>query len=297
MSRYEILLQIYQAQNAIQIARSQGAEQYAAETLARANDLLGEARQLDQRKAGRSAVVTVARAAAQTAEDARTIAMRHQQDARLAETQAALAQEKDRREAAERAARDAEVRANESRAKLDQERAERDRVVTPAAAPESRPEPSATLPPPPGRNIDAEKRDARVQLTQRMSAYFATIDTPRGLVIMLAERDFRGVSPDPAVAAGLVNLASTIAGQNGLRIVIEGHGEELSGERAEAVRYALLRGGMQAGSVGTRDWGTARPLVSNATPGGREKNRRVEVVITGEPIGTLASWDRTYPLR
>jgi flagellar motor protein MotB len=295
MSRYECLLQIYQAQNAIQIARAQGADRYAADTLARADNLLAEARQLDQRNAGRSAVVTVAREAAQTAEDARTIALRHMQDAQLAGARAALTQEKERREAAERAARDAEVRASEDRAKLDLERAEREPAVsTPAPAPAPEPEASLTLRSP---SKWAEKREARVQLTQRMKAYFETTDTPRGLVVTLPDRDFRGGSLDPAVAARIVNLASVIAGQSGLRIEVDGHGEQWSGERAEAVRYALLRGGMPAGGMATQDCGTTRPLVSNATASGREQNRRVEIVISGEPIGTLASWDRTYSLR
>jgi flagellar motor protein MotB len=295
MSRYECLLQIYQAQNAIQIARAQGADRYAADTLARADNLLSEARRLDQGNAGRSAVVTMAREATQTAEDARTIALRHTQDAQLAETQAALAQEKERREAAERAARDAEARASEDRAKLDSERAERERAAStpaPTAAPE--PEASLTLP---SSSRGTGKREARVQLTQRMRAYFETADTPRGLVVTLSDHDFRGASLDPAVAARIADLASVIAGQSGLRIEVDGHGEQWSGERAGAVRYALLRGGMPAGGVATQDCGTTRPLVSNATASGREQNRRVEIVISGEPIGTLASWDRTYSLR
>ena len=102
---------------------------------------------------------------------------------------------------------------------------------------------------------------------------------------------------DPGVAARIVNLAGMIAGQSGLRIEVDGHGEQWSGERAEAVRYALLRGGMPAEAMSTRDSGTARPVGSNATAGGREQNRRVEIVISGDPIGTLASWDRTYSLR
>jgi outer membrane protein OmpA-like peptidoglycan-associated protein len=298
MSRYESLLQIYQAQNAIQIARAQGADRYAADTLARADNLLTEARRLDQRNAGRSAVVMMAREAAQTAEDARTIAMRHKQDAQLADAHAALAHEKELRKAAERAARSAEARASEDRAELDMQRAERERAESKSAAPPApEPEPSLPLPSPRRRNIDAEKSEARVQLTQRMRAYFETIDTPRGLAVTLPDRDFQGVSLDPAVAARIVNLASIIAGQSGLRIEIEGHGEQWSGERAEAVRYAVLRGGMPAGGVATRDCGTTLPLVSNATASGREQNRRVEIVISGEPIGTLASWDRKYSLR
>ena len=81
MSRYESLLQIYQAQNAVQIARAQGADKYAADTLAKAEHLLAEARQMEERHAGRSSVVTLAREAAQTAEDARAITMRRKDDA------------------------------------------------------------------------------------------------------------------------------------------------------------------------------------------------------------------------
>jgi len=83
MSRYESLLQIYQAQNAVQIARAQGADKYAADTLAKAEHLLAEARQMEERHAGRSSVVTLAREAVQTAEDARAITMRHKDDAQL----------------------------------------------------------------------------------------------------------------------------------------------------------------------------------------------------------------------
>jgi hypothetical protein len=45
-----------------------------------------------------------------------------------------------------------------------------------------------------------------------------------------------------------------------------------------------------------RAFGKTRPLLSNDTPAGRARNRRVEVVISGEPIGTTASWDQTYTL-
>lgn len=303
MDRYESLLQIYQAQNAIQIARAQGADRYAADTLARAESLLAEARQLDQRKAGRSAVVTVARESAQTAEDARTIAIRHNQDAKLAETQSALAQEKQRREAAEQAARDAEIRASEDRAKLERERAERElaareRAQREAAVSAPAPEPAPRVPVSPASTSRPDNRsEFRTKLAGRLNSYLATTDTPRGLVVMVSDADFHGGSLDPSVAARIVNLAGVIADQPGLRVEIDGHGEQWSGERAETVRYALIRGGLPSRSTTIQDCGTSRPLASNATAAGREQNRRVEIVISGEPIGTVASWDRTYSLR
>jgi flagellar motor protein MotB len=293
MSRYDSLLQIYQAQNAIQIARAQGADQYAADTLARAESLLAEARQLDARNAGRSAVVMVARQAAQTAEDARTIAFRQKQDTQLADAKAALERERELREQAEQAARNAEARVSEGEAKLAMERAARERAESqPPVQPTPEPQATVTVPPPPRRDTDAEKSQARLRLTQRMNSYFQTVDTPRGLTVTIPDNDFRGNSLDADVSARIVNLANMIAGQPGLRIEVEGHGEQWAGERAESVRYALLRGGMNRGDVATRDYGTTRPIGSD-----REQNRRVEIVISGEPIGTLASWDRKYSLR
>ena len=49
-------------------------------------------------------------------------------------------------------------------------------------------------------------------------------------------------------------------------------------------------------AVSARGMGATRPLGSNSTAGGREDNRRVEIVISGEPIGDLASWDHSYSL-
>jgi hypothetical protein len=92
MDRYESLLAVYQAQNAVQIARSQGADRYAADMLAKAEGLLAEARQMEEHRLGRSAVVTAARQAAQTAEDARVIAVKRAHDAELASAKAEAAQ-------------------------------------------------------------------------------------------------------------------------------------------------------------------------------------------------------------
>ncbi|HXK04516.1 MAG TPA: DUF4398 domain-containing protein, partial [Verrucomicrobiae bacterium] len=89
MDRYESLVEIYQAQNAVQIARAQGADKYAADTLAKAESLLAQASAMEQRRAGRSDVVTLARQAAQTAEDARMIAHQSSVEAELAQARAA----------------------------------------------------------------------------------------------------------------------------------------------------------------------------------------------------------------
>jgi flagellar motor protein MotB len=284
MDRYESLLAVYQAQNAVQIAQSQGADKYAHETLMKAEQLLADARQMEQRKQGASAVVTAAREAAQTAEDARIIAVKRAHDDEVSGLKAELAQERAKREDAERAAREAQVNA----------RSEQQAMEAPAPAPPVQqvvpPAPRVQTPP---AVPDVRKTEARARLLRRMNDYFPTMDTPRGLVITLSDRDFRGPALDPAIAARVGNLAAAIAGQHGLSIDVEGHGEQNAGARAAEVRDTLVRGGLTTGAVTARGLGNARPVA----PGNSPQNRRVEIVISGEAIGTLATWDRSYQLR
>jgi outer membrane protein OmpA-like peptidoglycan-associated protein len=296
MDRYESLLAVYQAQNAVQIARSQGADKYAADTLAKAESLLAEARQMEERRLGRSAVVTEARQAAQTAEDARAIAVKHAHDEELASARAEVAQERARREEAERAAREARAQADAAAATAAANILQREPEIVPAPVPP--PSRVERLPEPvPQPQQDARKTEARLQLMHRMNSYFPTSDTPRGLMITLHDRDFRGPALDPAIAARVANLASMIAAQRGLAIEVEGHGEQSSSVRAAEVRDTLLRGGLSTGTVTARGLGTSRPLVAAGSPGAHEQNRRVEIIISGDPIGTLATWDRSYSLR
>ncbi len=83
--RYEAVLELYQAENAIAIAKSQGADQYASDSLAKAKALLVQAQDLNARKSDPHAIVSAAREAAQMAEDARTIAVKRQAEERKAE--------------------------------------------------------------------------------------------------------------------------------------------------------------------------------------------------------------------
>src|ERR1700722_482298 len=78
--RYEAVLELYQAENAVQIARSVGADQYAPESIGKATALLSQAQDMNARKMDTHAIVSAAREAAQTAEDARTIAVRRRDE-------------------------------------------------------------------------------------------------------------------------------------------------------------------------------------------------------------------------
>src|SRR5436190_5727066 len=75
MPEYEALLTLYQARNAVQIAKADGAAEFAADTLGKAQRLLDEAEAQRSRKAANSTVTTTARQAVQAASDARAITM------------------------------------------------------------------------------------------------------------------------------------------------------------------------------------------------------------------------------
>jgi hypothetical protein len=83
MDRYEAVLEVYQAQNAIAIARAANADKYAADVLAKAQQALNEAERLEEAKRSPKQVVQAAREATQIAEDARAVAEHAQQADRV----------------------------------------------------------------------------------------------------------------------------------------------------------------------------------------------------------------------
>ena len=103
----------------------------------------------------------------------------------------------------------------------------------------------------------------------------------------------------PDARRHLGNIAAVLSSYPGLNARAEGYADsrQLSGERAQAVRAALIAQGVHPDSIAAVGYGNSRPIASTATAAGREQNRRVEVVIYGESIGNKALWDHPYPLR
>jgi outer membrane protein OmpA-like peptidoglycan-associated protein len=92
----------------------------------------------------------------------------------------------------------------------------------------------------------------------------------------------------------LAKLSGIILGHPGLNLAVEGHTEnvgsdeinqKLSEQRAEAVRSYLIEQGLTRASVTSQGFGKSTPVVDNSTPANRQKNRRVEIVVSGEVIG------------
>jgi len=137
-----------------------------------------------------------------------------------------------------------------------------------------------------------------MRLLQRLNAVTTTRDTPRGLVITISDSGFDNSMLRPSATDTVARLAAVLS-QPGLRVSAEGYSDSATGasvaeQRAEAVKMALVRRGVNPNLVSTRNFADARPLTSNATPAGRISNRRVEIVISGDAIGAHPLWDRSY---
>lgn len=318
MSRYESILELYQAKNAFQIARSMGGDKYAPDVMLKAESQLLEAQSIFDHKGKRDEVVTAARAASETAEDARLIAIDRQRAAELSAAQQqaaakdqALATANAQAAAQAEALREAQAQARQAQAArmqeqelLERETAARRQAQSQAEALEH---PAPPPPPPPAQAstlTDPRKQGLRTAMLRQLDQSFPTLDTPRGIAVSLPDSAFRGPAIDPSRDPALTRVAAILVAHPGLNVEVEGHtGSDPGGaeqresyERAVAVRDALVRHGVPPDSISVRGAASANPVASNATAAGREQNRRVEIVLSGDPIGAMASWDRSYTL-
>jgi len=344
MDRYEALVEVYQAQNAVQIAQSQGAADYAPEIFSRAQQQLQRAQQLDAQHADRSTVVTAARQAAETAEDARSVAMQRSKDEQLAKARDEAASERQKRLEAEAAARRARAEASAQGQTLAAERNVRRQAegnsgyaaapiatapqTEPATSPSTNPatapitQPATTPATTPAENPatapmtepataptdgtgnridpDRQKLDLRVALLNQLNGPLQARDTPRGLVVIVPDSNFRRSALDPAISGTLARIASLLAAHRGLSVAVEGYcdspgaePETIARERAEAVRDALVQAGLHQDQVIARGLGSGHPIAPNAGSSGRQQNRRVEIIIAGPDIGSQPYWDKS----
>ena len=142
-----------------------------------------------------------------------------------------------------------------------------------------------------------EKVDLRALLLSQFNAVLQTRDTARGLVVNMSDVlfDTAKYSLRPLAREKLAKVAGIVSGHPGLKLSVEGYtdsvggddyNQRLSEQRGSAVRDYLTQSGMAPASVTTQGFGKAQPVASNDTAQGRQQNRRVEIVISGEIIGT-----------
>jgi outer membrane protein OmpA-like peptidoglycan-associated protein len=144
---------------------------------------------------------------------------------------------------------------------------------------------------------ETERVGLRAQLLSQFNAILQTRDTARGLIVNMSDVlfDTGKYSLRPLAREKLAKVAGIVSGHPGLSLEVDGYtdsvgGDEynqrLSEQRGGSVRDYLTQEGMDAGSVTAKGFGKTQPVASNATAAGRQQNRRVEIVISGEVIGT-----------
>jgi outer membrane protein OmpA-like peptidoglycan-associated protein len=148
--------------------------------------------------------------------------------------------------------------------------------------------------------LEAEKVEMRVLLLSQFNAILQTRDSPRGLIVNMSDVlfDTGKFSLRPVAREKLAKLAGIVAGHPGLRLAVEGYtdsvggdnyNQQLSENRSDGVRTYLTQQGMPESSITAKGFGKGQPVASNDTAAGRQQNRRVELVISGEVIGTPIS--------
>jgi outer membrane protein OmpA-like peptidoglycan-associated protein len=99
----------------------------------------------------------------------------------------------------------------------------------------------------------------------------------------------------PGAREKLAKVSGILLAHPGLNMQIEGHTDSVGGDaynvrlseqRAESVREFLGEQGVTLSSITAQGFGKAEPVASNDTPEGRQRNRRVEIVVNGDAIGT-----------
>jgi len=312
-------LDLYQAQNAVRIARWARADKDAPDSFAKAMSLLREAEQNQQRDPGSKSVSTAARNAVQASEDARLIALKRQGEARVAaeraaaaerqvkaEQQAAHAEQQQRLEAerraraeAERAAAEVEAERHRADAVAAADQAARERQV--AQAEIERAKQAA-------EQAKQEQMRLRQQLVEQFNRVLETRESTRGLIVNMSGVwfDTGRATLKPGAREKLSKIAAIVSGHPGLKLEVEGHtdstgsedfNQELSERRAAAVRDFLIQQGVSSNVIVAHGMGESQPVASNDTAAGRQLNRRVEMIVSGDIIGTTTPSVPTSSLR
>jgi outer membrane protein OmpA-like peptidoglycan-associated protein len=373
-------LELYEARNAVNIARKSGADRFATDTFQKAESNLKQAEAYKARNAGSKPVTMTARQAVQIAEDSRAIAVKRQDDDLLAaERQAGAAREASAQDAtiraenattdaqsetarvarqaasarlsaeadAERLKRDNDAKTGAALAEADRLKRDNDAKTGAALAEADRLKRENDLRAANAQStadrlkqdndaklaaaqteadglrrendaqksaaqadldrlarekgqLETDKSELRAQLLLQFNTILQTRDTARGLIVNMSDVlfDTAKFTLRPEAREKLAKVAGIVAGHPGLRLAVEGHtdsvggddyNQQLSEDRGQSVRDYLVQQGIAGTSVSSKGFGKTQPVASNETASGRQQNRRVELVISGEIIGQAIS--------
>jgi outer membrane protein OmpA-like peptidoglycan-associated protein len=289
-------LELYEAENAVQIADAAGAEQYAADTMKTAKTALENAEGLDTNKSDRKQTITFAREAVQSSEDARIITIRKIK----AEDDAALVKG---RQDAEQAAQQAQTAAQQAQASADQQAAQRAQAEAAAAEAEARAQKAreeqkaAELA---AQQASQQTEQMRERLKNQLNQVLQTTETARGLIVNMSDVlfDFNKYTLKSDAQVKLAKVSGILLAYPNLKLQVEGYtdnigtdeyNQKLSEQRADAVREFLVAQSVADANISAQGYGKSNPIADNSSNSGRAQNRRVELVVSGSAIGIEGS--------
>ena len=147
------------------------------------------------------------------------------------------------------------------------------------------------------QQADSDKMAMRAQLEVRLNEILQTRDSARGLIVSMSDVlfDTGQYSLKPGAREKLAKVAGILIAYPSLNIAVGGYTDNVGGDemnqklsenRAGAVRDYLVQQGVVANSVSATGFGNTLPVASNDNSAGRQENRRVELVVSGEAIGS-----------
>jgi len=307
-------LDLLEARNAVAIAKAAGAQQYAGDSLSKAEGFLARAEDYLQRKQGRTPIGTVSRGATQMAEDARVLTLKKKQEERVEAEKRAMQEAQEKAEADARASAEAEAKAKAQaeedarrRAEAEAAQAEAQKEQAEALAQQQKAQEEAQKAQAAAEQAEKEKQEAirqkeemRARLLKQLNQVLDTRDTDRGLVVSMPDVLFDPgqYTLKPAARERLARVSGIVLAYPELKLQIEGYtdstgsdefNQKLSEKRAATVRDYLVDAGIPIDNVFARGMGKANPIADNSTATGRKLNRRVEMIVSGDVIGDVMS--------
>jgi outer membrane protein OmpA-like peptidoglycan-associated protein len=309
-------LEFFEARNALRIAQSEGAEQYAPDSYQHAVQLMHNADgDATDKHIDKKPLIAISREAVQTAEDARAIAVKKMDEVRLANERqdSANAQANSQAQADDATRRKDRAEADAARAQADAAnaqaataKAQSDMAASQAAsatavsaaqadADQSRlAAQQANLS---AQQAETDKAAMRAKLSEQLNSILQTRDSARGLIVSMSDVlfDTGKYSLKPGAREKLAKVAGILLAYPGLNIEVGGYTDNVGGDamnqtlsenRAGSVRDYLVQEGVATNSVSAKGFGNTLPVASNDNSSGRQQNRRVELLVSGDAIGS-----------
>ncbi len=285
-------LELYEAINATQIAKAAGADKLAGDTYQKALLSLQNAQAMDTHKSERKQEITYARAAVQSAEDSRVIAIRRHKEIDDAAQQQA-------KEQAVQAAQQSSLEAQQAKAQAEQSQAQAEKAQLQAqlaAAEQAKAEAQAAAARQQQQQAVDQTAQIRQKLRDQLNSVLNTQETARGLIVNLQDVLFDTgkytLKSDAQVK--MAKVSGILQAYPTLKVQVEGYtdnvgsepfNQKLSENRAQAVGDFLVAQGVPLSNVTATGFGLNSPVADNSTAAGRAQNRRVQLVVSGSAIG------------